>query len=79
MNLNSVFLYKLSQPHLDAALCAGLLGFSLHVYKCNYTLVATYLPAKLTVLVCLAPGNSFHLYEMIAVEDRALLTHLSSL
>lgn len=48
------------------------------VYKCNYTLLATHLPAKLTVLVCLAPGNSFHLYEMSAVEDGASLTHLSS-
>lgn len=49
------------------------------VYKCNYTLLATHLPGKLTVLVCLAPGNSFHLYEMSAVEDGASLTHLSSL
>lgn len=48
------------------------------VYKSNYTLLATHLPAKLAVLVCLAPGDSFHLYEMSVVEDGASLTHLSS-
>lgn len=47
------------------------------VNKSNYTLLATHLAAKLTVLVCLAPGNSFHLYEM---NDGGLSpTHLSSL
>lgn len=43
------------------------------VYESNYTLLAPHLLAKLTVLVCLAPGNSFHLYEMNVVEDGAPL------
>lgn len=38
------------------------------VYESNYTLLAPHLHTKLTVLVCLAPGNSFHLYEMNVVE-----------
>lgn len=66
-----------NQPHQFVPPCCTA-GLRPAVYQSNYTLRATRPPARLTVLVCLAPGNSFHLYEMNAVEDRASPTHLSS-
>lgn len=80
--LHSAFLYKVQTVPTTQRCCESspcwTTGLWPAVYRCNYTLLATHLPAKLRVLVCLAPGNGFHLYEINAVEGRASLTHLSS-
>lgn len=46
----------------ESALC-WTAGLQPAVYRSNYTLLDTRPPAQLTVLVCLAPGNSFHLWN----------------
>lgn len=70
----------MSQPHKDASVFFTLdCRLWPAVYVSNVTLLASHLSVRLTVLVCLAPDNSCHLYEMNAVKDKTSLTHLFSL